>query len=49
MILNSIDGKRVVHVIGWKETGGKLMRSFDDMRERGQGETERFDLFCYVD
>lgn len=37
MILNSVCGRRVVHVVGWKVEGNALARSFEDMRKRGEG------------
>ena len=38
MILHSLCGKRVFHVIGWKIEGNILARNFADMRKRGEGE-----------
>lgn len=38
MILHSLCGKRVFHVIGWKIEGNVLARNFADMRKRGEGE-----------
>lgn len=37
MILHSLCGKRVFHVIGWKIEGNILARNFADMRKRGEG------------
>ena len=37
MILNSVCGRRVVHVVGWKVEGNVLARSFEDMKKRGEG------------
>ena len=37
MILNSVCGRRVVHVVGWKVEGNVLARTFEDMKKRGEG------------
>ena len=37
MILHSICGRRVVHVVGWKIEGNLLARNFEDMKKRGEG------------
>jgi hypothetical protein len=37
MILHSICGRRVVHVIGWKIEGNLLAKNFEDMKKRGEG------------
>ena len=37
MILHSICGRRVVHVIGWKIEGNLLSKNFEDMKKRGEG------------
>ena len=42
MILHSICGRRVVHVIGWKIEGNLLSKNFEDMKKRGEGKKD----FC---
>ena len=46
MILNSVCGRRVVHVVGWKVEGNVLARQFEDMRKRGEGEHQIDKCVC---
>lgn len=49
MILHSICGRRVVHVIGWKIEGNLLSKNFEDMKKRGEGKQDFCTLTVFLD